>query len=194
MAYEYDVFLSYPRQGNSGDWVRNHFHAQLTGFLDQELVEKPRIYFDAEQPVGVNWPHNLRHALLHSKVLVAVWSPPYFRSEWCLAEWQSMRARESHLGIGDAARPQGLVFPVVFWDGQNFPLEAQETMWHDMSEFSLPSPEFARTVDYVGFQRRMQDVAAEVAKLLAAAPPWQSGWPVHMPQVDAAPAFSLPRL
>lgn len=194
MSYEYDVFLSYPRQGHSGDWVRNHFHAQLRGFLDQELVDAPRIYFDEQQAVGSNWPHNLRNALLRSKVLVAVWSPPYFRSEWCLAEWHTMRAREALLGLGSASRPQGLIFPVVFWDGQNFPAEAQDTMWHDMSRFSLPSPEFARTTDYVDFQRRMQEVAAAIARLLDTVPPWQDGWPVRMPEPPAMPVFQLPRL
>lgn len=194
MSYEYDVFLSYPRQGNSGDWVRNHFHSELRGCLDQELVDSPRIYYDQQQAVGVNWPQNLRRALLRSKVLVAVWSPPYFRSEWCLAEWQSMRAREAHLGMGEAERPQGLVFPVVFWDGENFPAEARATTWHDMSRFSLPSPEFVRTTEYVEFQRRMQEVATAIAQLLSMAPPWQDGWPIHMPQPQGAPAFKLPRL
>lgn len=194
MPYEYDVFLSYPRQGNSGDWVRNHFYAELRGFLDEELVESPRIYFDEAQPPGVRWPQNLRKALLRSKVLVAVWSPPYFRSEWCLAEWQSMRAREAHLCIGGAENPQGLVFPVVFWDGENFPEEARETQWHDLSRFSLPSPEFARTAEFVEFQRRMQNVARAIAKLLATAPPWQDGWPVRLPDSPAAPAFALPSL
>lgn len=194
MSYDYDVFLSYPRKGNSGEWVRNHFHKLLVGCLNDELAEEPRIYFDGDQAVGVNWPDNLRNALLRSKVLVAVWSPPYFRSDWCMAEWQSMRAREAHLGLGAAAEPQGLVFPVVFWDGRNFPADARNTMWHDLSEFSLPSPEFAHTTGFVEFHRSMRQVAAAIARLLEAAPPWEDGWPVEMPQPAVAPAFQLPRL
>lgn len=193
MSYSYDVFLSYPRQGNSGDWVRNHFHAQLRGFLREELGDFPRIYFDEEQPVGVEWPRHLRNALLRSKMLVAVWSPPYFRSEWCVAEWQSMRAREAHLKLADRDPPVGLVFPVVFWDGKNFPVEAQRTQWHDLSRFSLPSPEFERTAEYVEFQRKVQRVAGDIARLLQSAPPWEDGWPVQTPDT-AAPAFPLPRL
>jgi hypothetical protein len=193
MSYEWDVFLSYPRKGNSGDWVRNHFHSELVGALDQELVDQPNVYFDQNQAPGVHWPNHLRRALLRSKVLVAVWSPPYFRSPWCLAEWSSMRAREQHLRLAGNTGHE-LVYPVVFWDGQNFPREARETMWHDLSEFSLPSPEFSKTTAYVDFQRRIQRVAAEVAARLKAAPPWEAGWPVELPELDVAPAFALPRL
>lgn len=194
MSYEYDVFLSYPRKGYSGDWVRNHFHDALVGFLDQEMAEAPRVYFDEDQGLGVNWPENVRRALLRSKILVAVWSPPYFRSEWCMSEWHSMRAREEKLGIANAAVTQGLVVPIVSADGQTFPLDARSTQWLDMSQWSFPCAEFRRTVEYVEFQRQMREFAAELAELIADAPDWSDDWPVRMPPASEAPSFRLPRL
>ena len=194
MTYRYDVFLSYPRDGNGGDWVRNHFKKALRDFLNDELPEQPEIFFDEAQPIGVHWPQNMQDALLRSRVLVAVWSPPYFRSAWCLAEWKSMRAREQRVRTQSAQNFFGLVYPVVFWDGQNFPPEARDTQWLDLSDWALPSPEFERTAAFVGFQKRMREVARGIAHLLAHAPPWQEDWPVLTPPTEPPPAFPLPRL
>jgi hypothetical protein len=194
MGYEYDVFLSYPRQGYSGDWVRNHFHDALVGFLDQEMAEEPRVYFDQEQAIGVNWPANVRRALLRSKILVAVWCPPYFRSDWCMAEWASMRAREQKLGLATTERPQGLVVPVVSADGKTFPNEARGTQWRDMSQWNFPTAEFGRTAEYVEFHREMRTFAGELSGLIAAVPDWADDWPVDTPPPENPPAFGLPRL
>jgi hypothetical protein len=124
LSYRYDVFLSYRRSwpGNAGRWVRNHFHRLLVDCLSDQLDWEPKVFFDLEAETGSHWPSMLEDALLHSKMLVGVWSPPYFRSAWCLAEWKTMLAREQ---IVAPARPAGLVYPVVFSDKDNFPPAAQ---------------------------------------------------------------------
>ena len=43
MAYEFDIFISYPQKGHVGPWVQNHFLPVLRDSLDAELADAPRI-------------------------------------------------------------------------------------------------------------------------------------------------------
>ena len=107
-GYQFDVFVSYRRSGpgNAATWVRNYFHRMLEDCLADELG-RTAVFIDSEVETGAVWPPLLREALARSKILVAVWSPPYFHSPWCLAEWRTMEARER--ALGGTAR---LVYPV----------------------------------------------------------------------------------
>lgn len=121
-GYRFDVFLSYRRSGpgNAGAWVRDHFHEMLKDCLADELGSS-EVFLDLEAETGVRWPSLLRDVLARSKVLVAVWSPPYFQSPWCLAEWRTMEARERAL----AGRTR-LVYPLRYSGGDNFSEDARE--------------------------------------------------------------------
>ncbi|MGE4061546.1 MAG: TIR domain-containing protein [Sphingomonadales bacterium] len=195
MSYQYDIFLSYPRAGATGEWVRNHFRPVLEECLDLEMPVPPAIWYDEDQRPGVNWPLNLQQALLHSRLLVAVWSPPYFRSQWCVGEWQSMLARQRALGLSTVQNPLGLVYPVVFADGIHFPQEARDIQSRrDLSIWGIPFPQFRKTTAYQEFWTRMREVAAEIAAHLSMVPPWSPGWPVLSPPIPTAPHVPLPRL
>src|SRR5271157_4467432 len=98
MPYMHDIFLSYTNRDPVGPWVRNHFHRLLKSWLSNYWGQEPEIFIDRDLETGVRWPDALREHLLHSKLVVAVLSPPYFRSRWCLAEWQSMLNRQENLG------------------------------------------------------------------------------------------------
>lgn len=91
-----DVFLSYRRsgRGNAGAWVRHHFHPLLVDCLADELDHEPKVFIDVEAETGSFWPGLLERRLQDGRVLVAVLSPRYFESPWCLAEWHTARARE----------------------------------------------------------------------------------------------------
>lgn len=196
MGYEYDIFLSYPRAGHAGEWVRNHFHPLLKGCLNEELAEAPSVWFDEDQDPGVNWPANLRRALLRSRILVAVWSPSYFRSTWCMAEWESMRAREQVLGFATEENPQGLIYPVVYGDGDSFPLAAKATQYRrDLSQWGFPLPQFQKTEQYMHLWDCMRQVAGDIATRLGTVPAWADGWPVvDMPNIAPPSRSPLPRL
>lgn len=137
MSYEYEFFLSYSRKNPVGNWVRNNFHPELEQWLASFAGNAPRIFIDKDIEEGDHWPSRLENALRRSKYLVAVWSPQYFTSPWCVAEWQSMRQREALLGLGTPEAPHGLVCAVVFSDGKTFPPEAQATQRHDLSAWNL---------------------------------------------------------
>lgn len=195
MAYVYDVFLSYRRDPPVGEWVNNHFYSQLLNWLPLELNRPATVYKDDENLIlGSHWPDALKQALQSSRCLLCVWSPDYFWHDWCVAEWKSMVERERLLGYGTAANPSGLVVPVVFHDGQNFPPEAQQVQSKDFRDYNIPAPSFSQTAKYVDFIDRVKDLAQGLAGVVNAAPAWQNNWPVVTPPPFTRPSTNPPRL
>ncbi|HEX7306280.1 toll/interleukin-1 receptor domain-containing protein [Lentzea sp.] len=198
MGYEYDVFLSYTRRGGGDVWVREHFHRALKEWLGNEMDKDPEIFVDWTQETGVAWPPNLERALLRSRVMVAVFSPPYFRSPWCRAEWESMLERHKTLGYGSADHPRQLVLPVRYADGQHYPPEAQATQQADFTSWNKPLAYevYSRSANYEHFLAAVQELAKEIAERIEYAPPWDPEWKVVRPALDPAtlPPGPLPRL
>ena len=193
MPYSYDIFLSYHRRPPVGDWVRNHFYPKLSEWLAESSGTEPKIFVDWQQETGMHWPENLQAALKGSKLLVPVWSPRYFRSPWCQAELESMWLREHKLGLGTLQRPDGLVLPVVFNDGEHFSAKAKTVQHRDFRKWNFPEPSFATTAPYLEFIPQIQQFAAELAERIQH-PPEFAEWPVVVPEVLAAPTIELPRL
>jgi hypothetical protein len=196
VAYEYDVFVSYRRAGDVGEWVHNHLAPTLRRALANQMVGEPRVFVDADEiEPGDPWPQRLQWALHRSRLLLPVWSPPYFGSRWCLAELRTMVRRQELLGVGGPAGHGSLVYPVRYSDGSTFPPEARGI--HEERVFSAwgyPYPQFAQTQLYLEFHDAVQELAARLAARLATVPPWQDGWPSEFPDpVEARPA-ALPRL
>lgn len=193
-VYEYDVFISYQRAGNSVPaWVRNHLFPVLSDILDNNLDREVRIFFDDQIPNGSSWPMELQAALRRTRILLAVCSPKYFFNEWCLAEWQSMEQREELLGMASQANPKGLIYPVIFCDSQNFPEFATTRRMRDLKQWNLHYPQFQATAQYLDFHREVDQISQELVELIDEAPDWQPDWPVATPGPDRAPTARLPR-
>jgi hypothetical protein len=190
-GYTYDVFLSYCRQGGTvPEWMRNHFHPTLSQCLFNELGREPRVFLDTQMiEEGDHWPSQLIEAHRRSRVLVAVWAPPYFQSRWCLAEWRTMLERQRLLG-----RP-GLIYPVVVHDGERFPPEARSTQGRDMKKWLVPFQVFDQTPEYIEFHRQVAATAKDLYARLCRVPEWQPDWPVLTPEPppDGGPT-DVPRL
>ncbi|MFF7447474.1 MULTISPECIES: TIR domain-containing protein [unclassified Streptomyces] len=194
MDYEWDVFISYSHKGHVKDWVRNHFQRELTLSLEDVLPDDPRVFVDYDIPVGTPWPERLEDALLKARCLVAIWSPPYFRSEWCMAEWVSMRKRQAALAATNGRAPT-LIYPIRFADGDHFHPDAKNTQQcRDLSKYAHDREQFRDTPLYMDFQKEMRTVAEEIAAILDRAPEWQAGWPVDRPPALERPQSRLPRL
>jgi hypothetical protein len=194
-GYEYDLFLSYTRKGNVPGWMENHFFPLLRDALTDRRPVAPRIFLDTQQETGANWPLNLEFALKRSRYLVAVWSAPYFQSAWGLAEWTSMLERERLLGMGGLENPQGLVYPVVFADGDSFPERAREVQARmDLKRWAFPFPGFRETPAYLDFFQAMSEVAETLAARLDLAPAWRPDWPVVRPPRPQTGSLPQPRL
>jgi hypothetical protein len=183
MSYEFEVFLSYARSETEGQWVRNHFAQQLELRLNDVSRDRVRISWDVEIESGVSWPDELKRRLRHSRLLVAVWSPQYFRSRWCMAEWRSFREREAALGLFNAERPRGLVYPIRYSDRAHFHVDAKRTQCRkDFSELNYPMPVFKKSERYLEFDDIVRQMAQELADRLEQCPEWQSNFPIVEPE------------
>lgn len=190
--YEYDVFVSYKRTDNVREWTHNHLKPRLLRCLEDELPREPKIFVDRDMEAGTRWPDHLTRALHRSRLLLAVWSPPYFTSPWCLAEWRTFLARERVLGIGGAGHP--LVYPVRYSDGRHFPSDAQNIQQEMVfSAWRYPDPQFAQTEKYLGFHDAVAELAQRIAQRLEDTPPWRDDWPTEEPDPSDPGPAPLPR-
>ena len=175
--------------------MRNHLVPRLHDCLVDELSRDPRIFLDVTQDVGTRWPDNLTRALNQSQLLLAVWSPSYFSSRWCLAEWHTMLLREQILGIGGAQEPMGLVYPIRFSDGDRFPAQARNVQQEMIfKEWRYPYPQFTESVKYLDFHQAVVELAERLAPRFDDPPPWQPDWPSEWPEPPEPGPSGLPRL
>lgn len=191
LTYTWDVFVSYRRTGNVTNWVLNHLVPVLTRCLEDEMCRSPRVFLDTRIEIGSRWPDELAEALLRSRYMLCVWSPPYFSSDWCTAEWRSMLAREQAISM---PAPH-LIYPVVYSDGDTFPPEARDVQSRlDLSQYGYPYEQFSRTEAYLDFHARVRTIAVDLSSRLDAAPDWRQDWPIIRPNSIPTPRPQLPRL
>ena len=196
-GYKYHIFISYSRSGDVPEWIRNHFLPVLANQLDGLLNEEPEIFVDYSIDIGTKWPDILCEALQRSRCLLSVWTPRYFRSGWCLAEWQTMRAREAKIiaNRGDGVPICPLVYPIIFADGEHFPKEARDVQAVlDFNGLTYPYPSFKKSERYLDFHDRVRSVASDLANRLSAAPPWDPNWTPVTPPPETRPRPRFLRL
>ncbi|MGH3757117.1 toll/interleukin-1 receptor domain-containing protein [Actinophytocola sp.] len=193
-GYEFDVFISYSRFGSAPKWLMNHFYPKFQDCLADQTAPMPKVFLDKTMSRGTHWPSQLEKALCRSKIMIAVLTPPYFESRWCMAEWHSMRAREKLLGLTNLDRPQGLIYPILYSDSDNFPIAGRELGWWDFKDLATPEPVFQESRDWVHFHRRVTDLARDLVQLLPQVPEWRSDWPVvERPDPVLLPPPPIPR-
>ena len=173
MSYEFDLFFSYKRSPASNAW-----HAGLKNVLAhwvcEELdVEKIEIFFDLEDiNVGSVWKAKIAKALCSSKCLVAVWSPEYFRSKYCVAEWLTFDKRSK-------ATNRDLIAPASRQDGKFFPIDAKSLQFAKFNEYAIIATQFWETAYAVKFEVELiKPFARDVAKLIKQAPAFVNSFPV----------------
>ena len=188
--YEWDIFLSYPRGGAAEEWVHNHFRRRLQHALEDILPHAPRIFVDSSMPPGTVWPDSLKRNLKCSKILVAIWSPPYFYSPWCVAEWHSMRERATRCGIDSCC----LVFPIEFSGRDVFPEDARNTQQFKMEPWNCPARVFEDSVSYIDFLGQIKLVAHGIKTMLPHIPVFSEGWPIVDPDVPEEPNDGVPHI
>lgn len=188
------MFISYSRRGSVQKWLLNHFHQKLLDCLADQFAPAPRVYVDRSMPRGVHWPSELENALRHSKIILPLLTPYYFESSWCMAELRNMQERQRVLGLASPSHPQGLVYPILYSDSENFPDEGREISWWDFKEFANPDPVFQESREFVYFHRRVIDLARDLVQLLPQVPEWQADWPVvDRPDPVLIPPPPIPR-
>ena len=194
MSYKYDFFISYSRKGSVQKWLLTHFYGKLVEYLADESAPEPRVYMDRTMPRAVEWAHNLENSLRHSKIMIQLLTPPYFESDWCMAELESMQAREAMLGLAGADISQGLIYPILYSDSENFPDVGRMRSWQDFKEYAHPDAVYQDSVDYLAFCRQIRVLARDLVQLAKQVPPWSPDWPiVERPNPVLIPPPPLPR-
>ncbi|HEX3786653.1 MAG TPA: TIR domain-containing protein [Pseudonocardiaceae bacterium] len=195
LDYQFDVFISYSRRGSASKWLMNHFYPKLQDCLADQIAPTPKVFLDTEMPRGVHWPAQLERALHRSKIMIAVLTPLYFESSWCMAELHSMYAREKMLGLAGAERPQGLIYPILYSDSENFPKEESLLRsWWDFKELAMPEMVFQESRDWISFHHRVTEFATDLVGLLQEVPDWRADWPViERPNPVLIPPPRIPR-
>ena len=199
MPYKFDAFISYRRRSPVLDWVRNHFKPKLEQwlpvFMAKQTRRKVRIAIDSEIiETGDAWLPRLRESLRVSRCMVAIWSPEYFRSHWCMAELKSMIERERVLGLQSDNMPWGLVYPICYVKKDFLRSEYEKKQRKDLHRWNTPDLIFQATPEYVAFDREMQELCQELASMIGKAPRWKADWPILEPEVRPELKFGLPNV
>jgi hypothetical protein len=177
MTYEYDVFLSYNRKFPHGQWVDDVFYPLFKPYLEDALNKNVSIFKDTEKIEGGSaWPQRLKNALVHSKCMVAVFSPSYFRSKWCMKEFTIMNFRQKQLGYLTLEKPNGLIIPINLFDGEHFPRYARDLQTLDCRGFNRVGDGIKSTKLYIDLQGILQKWVYDVAAAVNNAPEWDAAW------------------
>lgn len=207
--YQYDVFISYERDGLTTGWITEHFLPLFRTWLRQEVravCSRPAqpIFFDKSKTdpdfptnlklelagiePGSNWDEALKQAIRVSRCMVGIWNPPYFDSHWCNIEWESFDRRAASTG-------RRVLLAANFHDGVSFPAKAAARQPIDLSPYTLFGPALVNSKKYEEFQTTVKFLAQQVALAIRDAPPFEV-WPVadEIAPPPTPPPLSLPRL
>jgi len=193
--YHYDIFLSYTRNF-IGDWVHEHFLDLFRFHLQGSLGRSPDIFIDTQAiSAGAIWPLRLKSALARSRCLVAILSPSYFESQWCMKECHVMLKRAASEGFGVEDNVGGLVLPAIASDGKFYPDYIKAIQSKDFRRFVRRGSSFTKVELYLEFQDTMESWTEEVADAIRQAPTWKSDWLdetiTNIPKFEV-PDFDMP--
>ncbi|MEA3051529.1 MAG: hypothetical protein QOG72_432 [Sphingomonadales bacterium] len=189
MSYQADIFVSYRRSATVGRWVRQFLVPLLAERLDENSPTNVQLFIDENIPPGAPWPRHLREMLKRSKLLLPIWSANYFRSSWCMAEWESFRRRERLLNTQGA-----LIYPIAYSGNTYFHPDAKATQTIDFSTLASTEEGFRAAPDWLRFDRLVTTVATDLVTRIQAAPPWRSDFPITEPEPMPDPVMERPRL
>jgi TIR domain len=177
MAYQYDIFLSYNRNYPYGDWVNDIFFPLFKPYLDDVLNKDVQIFKDTQEIAsGADWKQKIRSALIHSKAMVSIFVPAYFRSEWCMREFSALYHRSKTLGFFSQNDAMGLVVPIRLFDGENFPGYASDLQMLDCVNYYRVGGAVKLTPLYLDLQGVLQRWVYDVAQAVNKAPEFDPRW------------------
>lgn len=177
MSYAHPVFISYKHSPTLDYWLPTYFEPLFQEYLDNFLAShryKGLIFRDSKLEAGDRWRQKIATLLKSSCTLLTFWSPQYFESPYCWAEWLTFRQREIELKMSDS----GLVVPVLACEGDAFPQDAELTQAVDLSKFVTKCRGFENMPQFMDFESAVKDLARNVAQRVKASPEFRPDWPV----------------
>ena len=95
----FDLFVSYAHTDNGDGWVAALVEAIKQTHARFRPAQPWRLFFDTHAIHTLDdWENRIGLGLRTARVMLALVSPAYFRSEWCRREWQTFRAHERRRG------------------------------------------------------------------------------------------------
>jgi hypothetical protein len=176
MSYQAEIFVSYRRSPTVGTWVQEFLVPLLDARLNENSPSNVQLFVDVTTPVGARWPNHLKSKIKGSKILLPIWSADYFRSPWCMAEWESFRAREALLD-----REGELIYPLAYTANTYFHPDAQATQAVDFSTLAFTGDAFRGTPEWLKFDQLVTKSAIEIVARLQNSPPWHAAFPIVEP-------------
>lgn len=177
MSYQYDIFLSYKRPKPESKWVDETFYPKFVEYICEALNKDAVIFKDTDEiKTGQTWDLKIKSALIHSKIMVSVFSAAYFRSEWCKKEFAFMDYRQKQCGLSTIENPNGLIVPIKIFDGEHFPEYANRLQISDFNKFYRDSLHLTNSPVYIDFQDRLDIFVQDVALAYNNAPEWNEEW------------------
>lgn len=169
-GYEFDLFVSFSGRGVAREWTTD-FVRRLGEYVELQGGERVRVFMDAQDVrMGERWEPQLEEALLRSKALLAIVTPHYVTSAWCVREWMAFEAREERSGVSP------LIFPVrVIGASEALP----DWLWRRQMFDMRDSVDLASTRRPAARENRAtMALAALLIDGLRRAPPFNPSWNV----------------
>lgn len=190
MSYKYDVFFSYRRNSLTALW-HDKVVERLEFWLNNEIHDRDvTIFYDKESiEIGDMWESKIGEAIKHSRCIVAVLSPDYFKSKWCYAEILSFIQRQENLRMSG-----GLILGARFHDGHSFPPKIKAIQQEDFSSYASVSISFWETRKAAEFGEKIKGFAKEIARQIKNAPKFQNDFPIVIPDENELLSTSITRL
>lgn len=178
MAYEFDIFLSYKRGQQHGTWVNEILWPLLAPYIEDAVGGRDiRIFKDDREILsGSEWEKSIMKSLLNSRIMVAVLSPKYFNSEWCIREFQMFHYRQIRLGYMSEENTNGLIVPIKLNDGDYFPICVGKIQSLDCRNYFKTGEGFTKTTQYADLQDKLNAWSHDVAHAIKNSPEWSEEW------------------
>jgi TIR domain len=175
MSYQHDIFISYRRNPETCQWIKEHFVPLLELHVEFELGWKPVVYLDNQVESGTSWPASLGTALGSSRVLILLWTRNYLSSVWCVEELSHMLTREKDRKLRTPAKPYGVVIPAIIHDGDEFPKDLGHVQHFDIQKtFNVRMARNSALAEALDTALTAQ--APAIAACIKYAPPWRKVW------------------
>ena len=173
MQYQYDVFISYTRQDReANDWVNDHFKPMLERKLNTLTSHPSKVFIDREEIKSGNvWNYKILDALTNSKILVPIYCPKYFESEWCLLELWSFIYRQRKLNYNE-----GLICPIQLCDGKRNHKYAEDFQIEDFGGYYNTCSAFSLQPAYYNFENCTFEFAKNIEAKLDEIPSRNEEW------------------
>ncbi|NIM14287.1 MAG: TIR domain-containing protein [Candidatus Aminicenantes bacterium] len=174
---DYDVFISYshldsePLFKDQEGWISG-FHYTLKSLLGKRLTREPRIWHDKVLQGNDKFNDEIVGKLSNTKIFLAVISPCYLQSEWCMKELREfIKAAETRGGvhIGNKSRIFKIVKTLVPLD--QYPDEIRELLGYEFflkDDRGRPhecAPD-RKAVYYEKYMTELENVAFDIGELI----------------------------